>query len=318
MDDQFLMRYISGDVTDEEKIRITEWLDADPEHMRRFLTLRKLYDITVWQEQPSVADPGQRPARRKAGAVVRKLTVELLKVAAIFILVFLAIRYFYPAVPEPEETFAMHTIHVPAGQHAELVLADGTRVWLNTKTTFTFPERFSSRSREVKLDGEGYFDVTKDETKPFIVQTGKYDIKVLGTEFNVTAYSTDKAFETSLLEGSVELFRTGSADRMTLRPNERVYLENEQLIKGPILNYNQFLWKEGLISFNDESFPEMIRKLENYFDVKIIVQNEDILNYRCTGKFRTKDGVRHILKVLQLDNDFRYTFDEIQNTITIE
>jgi ferric-dicitrate binding protein FerR (iron transport regulator) len=318
MDDQLLMRYISGDVTDDEKIRITEWLDADPEHMRKFLILRKLYDITVWQEQPSVANPGKGPAREKAGAVVRKLTVEFLKVAAIFILVFLGIRYFSPVIPKPEETVAMHTIHVPAGQHTELVLTDGTKVWLNTGTTFTFPEHFSSQTREVKLDGEGYFEVAKNEASPFSIQAGKYHIKVLGTEFNVAAYSGDGTFETSLLEGSIELTKTGSADKMIIHPNERVFLENDQLVRGPIVNYNQFLWKEGLISFNDESFPEMIRKLELYFDVKITVKNDHILNYRCTGKFRTKDGIRHILKVLQLNNDFRYEIDDTQNTITIE
>jgi len=81
---------------------------------------------------------------------------------------------------------------------------------------------------------------------------------------------------------------------------------------------NHQLWKEGIISFQDESFTELVNKLQLYFDMKIEVKNDKILNYRCTGKFRTKDGVEHILKVLQLRNKFDYTIDEKTNTIIIE
>lgn len=317
MDNQLLERYISGDVTYEEKARVAEWLDENPENMREFLILRKLYDITVWQNAADV-NPDKKPAGKKAGSLAGKVAFEILKVAAIFVLVFFAMRYLFPAVSEPKEIFATHTIRVPAGQHAELELADGSKVWLNAGTSFIFPERFSSASREVQLDGEAYFDVEKDEARPFVVHTGRYDIKVLGTEFNVTAYSTDKLFETSLIEGSIELLRAGNTEGMIVQPNERIYLENDRLIRGTIDNYNEFLWKEGLISFNNESFPEMISKLEHYFDVGITVKNEKILAYRCTGKFRVKDGVRHILRVLQLNNDFKFEIDDIQNTITIE
>ena len=317
MGNQLLMRYISGNTTDEERARVAEWLDESPMHMRKFLILRKLYDITIWQNVAD-ANPDQKPDRKKArlGAGIR--TIDLLKIAAIFVLVFFVLRYLFPPVPEFKETSAVHTIRVPAGQHAELELADGSKVWLNAKTTFVFPEHFSSDSREVQLDGEGYFDVEKDKARPFVVHAGKYDIKVLGTEFNVAAYSTDQRFEASLIEGSIELTQAGGSEGMFVRPAERIYLENGRLTRGTISNYNQFLWKEGLISFDDESFPEMISKLERFFDVEIIVKNEKILSYRCTGKFRVKDGIRHILRVLQLNNNFRYKIDDKQNTITIE
>ncbi len=317
MGNQLLMRYISGNTTDEERARVAEWLDESPMHMRKFLILRKLYDITIWQNVAD-ANPDQKPDRKKArlGAGIR--TIDLLKIAAIFVLVFFVLRYLFPPVPEFKETSAVHTIRVPAGQHAELELADGSKVWLNAKTTFVFPEHFSSDSREVQLDGEGYFDVEKDKARPFVVHAGKYDIKVLGTEFNVAAYSTDQKFEASLIEGSIELTQAGGSEGMFVRPAERIYLENGRLTRGTISNYNQFLWKEGLISFDDESFPEMISKLERFFDVEIIVKNEKILSYRCTGKFRVKDGIRHILRVLQLNNNFRYKIDDQQNTITIE
>ena len=103
-----------------------------------------------------------------------------------------------------------------------------------------------------------------------------------------------------------------------INPNERIFLENNHLVRAPISHFNHFLWKDGLISFDDESFPEMVSKLELYFDLKIDIKNDKILNNRYTGKFRTKDGVDHILRVLQLSNQFKFKIDEKLNLITIQ
>ena len=108
---------------------------------------------------------------------------------------------------------------VPAGQRVELVLEDGTRVWLNSKSKLTYPTSFGKKEREVILDGEGYFEVTKNEKAPFIVKTHKYDIKVLGTTFNISAYQNKlSAFETSLLEGAVEVFSSNNTEHVSLTP----------------------------------------------------------------------------------------------------
>ncbi len=316
MEQKLLMRYISGDATEVEKADVAKWLNADPVNMREFLKLRELHDIMIWQ-QPPPGGSGRIPAKRKAGALTRKILVETLKVAAILVVALFIVKYFFSG-PVDYEKVDMHTITVPSGQHAELTLSDGTRVWLNSNTTFAFPGHFTANTREVKLDGEGYFDVAKNEAQPFVVHSGRYDVKVLGTEFNVTSYAANREFETSLLSGSVELRKEGSAEVLVLRPNERAYVRNDQLIRGAITDYNQFQWKEGIISFSDESFPEIIRRLELYYDLDIVIKNENTLSYRCTGKFRTKDGIEHILKVLQMDNEFCYKTDEQSNTITIE
>jgi ferric-dicitrate binding protein FerR (iron transport regulator) len=160
--------------------------------------------------------------------------------------------------------------------------------------------------------------VAGNKSKPFIVKTEKYDIKVLGTKFNLMAYSGKGIFETSLLEGSVEVLNSGGSKGILIKPNEQIFQKNGQLIITSIINMNHFLWKEGIISFENEYFPELVKKLELYFDLKIAVKNDKILKYRCTGKFRTKDGVEHILKVLQLSNKFSYKVDDKQNIITIE
>jgi len=314
MNQELLIRYITGDATADEKSCIAEWLDTDPENMREFLAFRKLYDITLWHEDnPEVQKQNPSISTFK----IRKFLVGALKVAAIFAVAFLGARYLQPISPAFTPV-AMQTIHVPAGQRAELTLTDGTKVWLNAKTTFVFPNHFTANSRNVTLDGEGYFDVASNKNQPFIVKTEKYDVKVWGTQFNVMAYTGNPIFETSLLEGSVELLSPGTEKGLLILPNERIFLKNNRLVRAPINNFNHFLWKEGLISFDNESFPEMADKLELYFDLKINLKNDQILNNRYTGKFRMKDGVEHILKVLQLSNKFRFKIDEKLNLITIE
>jgi len=314
MNQESLIRYIVGDANGDEKSRMAEWLDAEPEHMREFLAFRKLYDITIWNEENVDI---QITNAKKSTFKVRKLVLEALKVAAIFAVAFLGARYFLTTEPA-NEPIAMQTIHVPAGQRAELTLTDGTKVWLNAKTTFTFPNLFSANSRNVTLDGEGYFDVTSNKKQPFIIKTARYDVKVWGTQFNVMAYAANAVFETSLIEGSVELLKTGTEKGVMIHPNERIFPEGDHLVIAPISNFNHFLWKEGLISFDNESFPEMVSKLELYFDLKINFKNDLIIDNRYTGKFRMKDGVEHILKVLQLSNQFRFKIDEKLNLITIE
>lgn len=315
MNTELLLKYIDGDCTDQEKVSIANWLDAEPENMREFLALRKLHDITIWQTSPG-ANSALKPKENISLWSWKPIYSEILKIAAVFLIAMFISRFLFPD-SKPENLTAMQTIHVPAGQRAEITLVDGTKVWLNAKTTFTFPNYFSESSRNVTLDGEGFFDVTANKKRPFIIKTENYDVRVWGTKFNLMAYSSKGIFETSLLEGSVEVNKSCSSNGILIKPDERIFRENNRLIISPITDTNHFLWKEGIISFNDESFPEMANKLELYFDLHIEIKNNKILNYRCTGKFRTKDGVEHILKVLQLSNTFSFKIDEKTNTITI-
>ena len=316
MNIELLLKYIGGKVTDQERETITTWLDQSPENMKEYLRLRKIQDITIWHE-PTFTNAAQPPIKKTKVFSLKRTILEALKIAAVMLLAFVGFRYVYP-VKQVLSPIVMQTLHVPAGQRAELTLTDGTKVWLNAKTTLTFPNQFSGQFREVKMDGEGYFNVTSNKSKPFIVKTEQYDVRVLGTQFNLMAYSGKGIFETSLIEGAVEVMKPGSEKGISIKPDERIYLNNNQLITAPITHRNHFLWKDGIISFDNESFPDMVRKLELYFDLAINVKNDRFRDYRCTGKFRTKDGVEHILKVLQINNNFRFKIDDKLNIITIE
>lgn len=313
MNPELLQKYIAGNATEAEKQRVTKWIQENPENMREYMAQRKLHDMALWRTEP-VAEENSRERKHFS---LRGVCMEAAKIAAALAIVLLGTHYWTGKHQVPEDK-TWQSIYVPAGQRAELMLADGTKVWLNSRSTLTFPGSFKGNIRNVKLDGEGYFAVTKNVEQPFIVETNKCNVKVLGTEFNVMAYAADSVWETSLLEGAVEILVPGSNNSgMRLEPNMMASLKGNRLVKGRIKEADYFLWREGLLCFNDISVRDMIEKLKLYYGVDIVVNNTRILKNRYTGKFRTKDGVEHVLKVLKLNNKFTYTKNDETNVITI-
>ena len=313
MNPELLQKYIAGNATEAEKQRVRKWIQENPENMREYMAQRKLHDMALWRTEP-VAEENSRERKHFS---LRGVCMEAAKIAAVLAIVLLGTHYWTGKHQVPEDK-TWQSIYVPAGQRAELMLADGTKVWLNSRSTLTFPGSFKGNIRNVKLDGEGYFAVTKNVEQPFIVETNKCNVKVLGTEFNVMAYAADSVWETSLLEGAVEILVPGSNNSgMRLEPNMMASLKGNRLVKGRIKEADYFLWREGLLCFNDISVRDMIEKLKLYYGVDIVVNNTRILKNRYTGKFRTKDGVEHVLKVLKLNNKFTYTKNDETNVITI-
>jgi len=303
-----LRRYIEGDATAEEKRRVILWLEEDEAHVREYQSLRKLHDLNTWNAGKDVK------GKKTKKITLRTLSREFLKIASVLLIGALGTYFF---INEGSSPPLMQTIYVPPGQRTELLLSDGTQVWLNSGTTLVFPDRFTHNSREIKLDGEGYFKVAKDKSKPFVVQTDLYNVRVLGTEFNVKSYSKSNFFETNLLEGSVEIF-SESISPVQLKKNERLYISDNKLVKGEVVDPNYFRWREGFICFEKERLASLFAKLELYYDTRIIVKNEALLDWGYTGKFRIRDGVEHVLRVLQRRHNFSYTKDDDKNIIVID
>ena len=237
------------------------------------------------------------------------------------ILLVLGIQYgweFRQPERDVEEKPLYQTLYVPAGQRAELILPDSTKVWLNAHSKLVYPLSFQKDTRSVELSGEAYFEVRRNEKVPFVVKTSKVDVKVLGTEFNVLAYEEEADFEVALLKGSVLLESSRWREPHSMKPGEMVYSKDGQYYSELIQNPDYFKWKEGLICFRNEPISKIMDKLSLYFDVKIQHQNQAFLKERYTGKFRSKDGVEQVLKVLQMEHHFHYVKDNKQNLITIK
>jgi ferric-dicitrate binding protein FerR (iron transport regulator) len=316
MDKNLLQRYVEGNVSAEETETVVDWLDADQAHVREYMALHKLYDVSVWN-RPAMRQPR---ARARYAPFLRKLAIEGGKAAAIFLLACIAMQYVHRRQTKPakkEAATVWQSLHVPAGQRAELRLADGSHIWLNARSRLFYPSRFEEGKREVRLEGEAYFTVRSDRRQPFIVKTSQMDVKALGTEFNLLSFPGDSLFEIALLKGEVELL-PGQQPAYRMKVNETVAWKDGRFQTDSIRDFDYFRWQEGLICLHSETVGDILAKLERYFDVRIVVKRKSIVNYRYSGKFRTSDGVEQVLRVLQLEHKFSYKRDHEKNIITIQ
>jgi len=348
MDINLLQRYIEGNTTPQERLAVAEWLEADEANVREATALHKLHDIAVWNRE-SESNTTERTALKVR---LRRVATELLKIAAVFALAFAAYSYLGNKEQADEEpAVAWQTFSAPPGQRAQLLLPDSTTVWLNSGSTITYPTSFSRTNRTVAFEGEGYFDVTHDEEHPFTVKTPKIDVRVLGTEFNVIAYSDNEATEVALVKGKVELMtEDGQTKIYTMKENENVRvvgnvavtaetgnasditseaatgsgktavkrLTAPTLTASRIKNPDYFEWRNGIICFDDEPLDRMMHKLQRLFDVTIVTPDAPFMKRRYTGKFRSADGIEHVLRVIKLRERFDYEVDKEKNVITIK
>lgn len=309
MDKEILYRFFEGSSSLEEGEQIRAWMEESPQNEKDFFKERKLYDAMVLL------------ARQKKGTLhIRwnSLRNELLKIAGVILLT-LGVAYLYQQYEMAIESPAMQTIYVPAGQRMNITLPDGTSVWLNARTTIQYPLTFNRKTRQIKLDGQAYFDVAKNPEKPFIVQTKMFDVEVTGTKFDVEAYSDKNKFETALMQGSVKLVSVANPRKvLMLKPDCKAYLEDGELKVVPVEDYNIYRWKEGLLCFTNETFATIMKDFENYFEVTIKVSNQKVSEYYYTGKFRQSDGIDYALRVLQRDISFTYTRDDESRIIYVK
>lgn len=209
-------------------------------------------------------------------------------------------NYMTPAVMQTVSTLA---------ECKNIRLSDGTEVTLNHFSSLTYPERFRGKDRKVTLNGEGYFEVSKDKKHPFIVQAEAVKVRVLGTHFNIEAYRNNPEVRTTLFEGSVAVSTINQPEGIVLRPNESAIYnkEKESLtleVKKDIAE--EIAWRNGTFIFNHLPLQEIVRELSNSFGVEIKIENEKLSNYRLTARFTDGESLEEILYLLQQGRDFQY------------
>ncbi len=222
----------------------------------------------------------------------------------------------------------VNEISTRQGSKSRIELPDGTVVWLNAGSRLTYNKEYGQQTREVMLEGEGFFDVMKNKEKPFIIHTSNINIKVLGTVFNVKAYPEDKQTETSLIRGSIEVtIKNRPNDKIILSPSEKLVVENEPVIRMPErglpdrllpaieikkLKYNsedsavpETQWIDDKLVFNDESFEDLAVRMQRWYNVQIDITDPDLKGKRLTGNFE-KETIDQALEALKISIPFRY------------
>lgn len=311
IDRNILVRYFLKQVSKEEKEEIRLWLECSEANRKEFIRERIRFDASLLVDMP-MSQKKKRSFRNVPLWLLRSLEV------AACLLILLSSLYIYNYNTSESKLLpdSYQRIKVPAGNRANLLLPDGTNVWLNANTTLFYPVAFNGEKREVKLDGEAYFEVKKSKN-PFIVKTDKCEIEVLGTTFNVEAYSDEGDFRTTLYEGKIQLYNSEVTESITLSPGQTAELVNNVLQVTPTKDKNAYRWKDGLIYIEDQSFEEIMKMFEKFYDVQILINNPKAKTLGYQGKLRINDGIDHALHVLQNDFPFSYEYDEKHNTIII-
>lgn len=221
------------------------------------------------------------------------------------------------------------------GNRTKVVLPDGSQVWLNAGSNLDYNNStFNKELREVSLNGEAYFDVTKNPDKPFIIHTKKMDIKVLGTVFNVRSYSDEKIAEASLIKGSIEVTLKDRKDqKIVLKPNEKISIANEEPRAEPKQNkiilaktnttlipqivvkelkpnptYNiigEIAWTQNKFYFEDENLEDIVLRMERWFGKKVTIANESLKTVHYTGNFEN-ETLEEVLSYLKLSRTFNF------------
>ena len=207
----------------------------------------------------------------------------------------------------------MQTISTLANR-MEVTLPDGSQIMLNRYSSLTYPKRFKGDSREVTLNGEGFFNITKNPNKPFIVTAEMMKVQVLGTQFNIEAYANNPDVKTTLIEGSVMVSIDSTDEQMILHPSESaIYNKKNKTLELAVEDETvaTMAWQSNSFIFDKQTLQEIVRKLGNSFGVAIEIDNHDLANYRLTAKFNNDESLEEILTLLQTGRGF--TFKKINN-----
>ncbi len=220
--------------------------------------------------------------------------------------------------PAAEEKIFYNTISTPRGGEYQVTLSDGTKVWLNAASSIRFPTAFRGSERQVQITGEVYFEVVRNEAKPFKVSAGKSAIEVLGTHFNVNAYDDEALVRTSLLEGAVKVFAAGESEQQVkiLRPGQQASMTKSGRINvvNNIDTEEVMAWKNGLFVFKSTDLRSIMRQVARWYDVDIEYKGN--VGMQFTGQITRNNNVSKVLEMLELTEEVKFKVEGKQVVVS--
>ena len=197
----------------------------------------------------------------------------------------------------------------------QITLSEGTKIWLNSGSKLIFPAVFAQNKREVFIEGEAVFDVTHMKDKPFVVSTKDYSIKVLGTVFNVSVYSDDKYSRIVLEKGKIELICSKTSifaqEKLEISPGSMaVFDRNQKTFEQQQVNPQKYLsWREGYLIFNSEKLENILKKLGRYYNIEMIISDNQLKNETFSGYLDLKNSPEEVLAVINETTSFSFSND---------
>ncbi len=332
--DQLIVSYLSGELDDLQIKELKSWIDRSDENKRYFMQYQEIWVSSCSEDEIHLYDSD------KAFECFRKRVSEeyqkdnhkhnrerLLYIrniykyaAAVFILGFISYMSFQAGEENLYQSLSMIKIEAPVGGTSKMLLPDSTIVILNGGSRLAYSQNFGVKNRNVDLDGEAYFEVSKNETKPFCVESEGLRIKVLGTKFNVQNYPEDKIASVSLMEGKVALDNIFDASQyVELAPGERAEFDKETGVlkkNGSEFISNDKAWMNGEMIFEDVPLVDVVKRLSRNYGVHIMISNEELKKLRIVGRFnRNIQSINEVMSVLEATGKLDYNIHD--NTVTI-
>ncbi len=303
-DESFIAYYLQ---TDDKAVTFWEnWISLNPEKLDEIynaeLILAKLHlqldepELNeAFEKFDSFLNASNNDLELKPVKSKRLFNYTKLAAAASLLIICSAAIYFFNSTTATQAYLSYHNGY---GKTAVITLEDGSKISLNSNSTLKYPQHFTNDKREVELEGEGFFEISKDKDRPFTVNTNKLKTTVLGTKFNVSAYKNSAEVSVALVEGSVAVELNDKSQKITLRPTEMISVKgtSNQLIKTNFDSNKTTAWQTGAIIFENASFDDIATKLNNAYGITIINKTGD--NYwQYSGSFTKTDYVSIIQNI---------------------
>jgi ferric-dicitrate binding protein FerR (iron transport regulator) len=317
--ENLIARYLNGDCSDVEKTELLDWTSNNKENEKEYIEIKDIWDFTSRKDSKSNEQliffyKTQLEKSIRARII---LINRFIAIAAVFIIGLVA----YVLIPQKSVNNPQYlsTYSVPMGSRSKLVLFDGTEVNLNAGSTLTYSNEYNSGTRRVTLTGEGFFRVRSDKRHPFIVKTADFEVEATGTQFNVCAYDNDSYTNTTLAEGIVALRLFKSNQTIKIIPGERFKLNraDNTYSQSTVDIESELAWKDGQFIFKSIPFPELVKRLERWYDVKLQWSGNKLATYSYSGRFKNQETIWQVLDALKLTSPISYqktTFREFKIT----
>ncbi len=305
MDHDQLSKFFAGELAPQEKESLLASLLADEKQLEEAAKLKNSWAAAQLTTIPADRDTARQGWKEFRTGIVKQSnrSWRRIAVAAVFAGIILSAAFFAGYLVNKEEPVpvAYHTLSVPAGQYAQLILSDGSEIWLNSRSKLIYPDKFTSNTREVQFEGEGFFKVISDKEHPFIVKTKTMNVIATGTRFNISAYEDDAWMSTTLIEGVVKLSSSKyGIDYSLTKSNMAVYdkLKNT-LAVNPTDTDMQISWTHGEFRFKEMTLEDIAKRLERNFNVKFSFKDNSLEQRIFTGTFYNHQSIENILRVMK-------------------
>jgi ferric-dicitrate binding protein FerR (iron transport regulator) len=301
-----LDRYLNGGASPEEIERVETWLNNNGNQNSEWQQLDKA-DKDQWLSGlfNEIRDTISKP--KVIALPPRNPLWKYIAAAAAVLAIFFTAYLEWPVLQNRLHSVSLTALHVPVNQKKQVTLADGSRIWINAGSELKYPGVFNGKTREVYLAGEAYFDIQHDVSKPFIIHTGKVITTVLGTAFNIKEDKNQHTVVVTVTRGKVSV-ANGNEPLGIITPNQQISFntDNNQHSQVNVDAKQAIAWQENDIHFDDITFADAAKQLQQRFKVKINFANEKIKNCRFTGTALEGQKLDSILKVICAFNNATY------------